>query len=680
MLTETALVSREMRDADKIMRVAMRTATRLSGKLRARLIEEIKTGGRFYIRDFIIRELAPMLSATMLAGHVAGYRRENLTLKQNPEAQEQTKKANLSQGLKLSLIDDAVKALNSNTQLELDKLQAQYDSNALRILNGVSDDIEQSLRQTVTKLVNEGSHISNAVKVLGSEFDRLGLSPVKDYKLEAIFRTQMQLAYSAGKWQADQSADIQEILWGYKYVTIGDDRVRDEHIVLEGTTLPKDDPFWDRFFPPNGWQCRCSAIPIFKEVEIVKPPTTDDNGQPIAPDKGFDFNPGRVLNGTQSSLVNLPKKVDIVKPEKTFVLPAQKITQQIIEQGQQTPARKVDDIKIVPEPIINSVSNFVITGASNEMYQRNNNLQPKDRVDIVKQTVYNYIEARHEKTKERVQTVNSRLADNHTKLEGIRKTLVEKSEKYETLTADLKAAEQALLKADENVDALALLINYNALKAEHDKQREQVLNSIALSKKDAIKVDVQYIYKADKTLKGEVEKAKSFFERVLSNKHGIGTWGDGGDGLKVKVQPIARIHKGRAYYSAEGIHVNNKKTVRTIVHEIGHAIESLGEVHELAKGFLYHRIGQNDLKSLWDLSEDFRNSNQAKREYVNEDDFGKAFGKGSLRAAYVGKYYEDGTEIISMGVELLYLDPVGFAKNDPEYFRFIVGVLNGDLL
>ena len=55
------------------------------------------------------------------------------------------------------------------------------------------------------------------------------------------------------------------------------------------------------------------------------------------------------------------------------------------------------------------------------------------------------------------------------------------------------------------------------------------------------------------------------------------------------------------------------------------------------------------------------------------DDFDKAFGRN---AGYVGKVYADGdTEIVSMGLEKLFEDPAGFAKADPDYFKFMVGVL-----
>ena len=46
------------------------------------------------------------------------------------------------------------------------------------------------------------------------------------------------------------------------YQTVGDDRVRPEHQVLNGVTRPLDDSFWKKYYPPNGWGCRCDAIQV----------------------------------------------------------------------------------------------------------------------------------------------------------------------------------------------------------------------------------------------------------------------------------------------------------------------------------------------------------------------------------------------------------------------------------
>ncbi len=46
--------------------------------------------------------------------------------------------------------------------------------------------------------------------------------------------------------------------YNLQYRTVGDDRVRPEHAAMHGITLPPSDPFWASYYPPNGWNCRCT--------------------------------------------------------------------------------------------------------------------------------------------------------------------------------------------------------------------------------------------------------------------------------------------------------------------------------------------------------------------------------------------------------------------------------------
>lgn len=65
----------------------------------------------------------------------------------------------------------------------------------------------------------------------------------------------------AAKWK-DLERDGDE--YDLQYRTAGDDRVRYEHRVLHNVTLPASDPFWEEFFPPNGWRCRCTVVQVRK--------------------------------------------------------------------------------------------------------------------------------------------------------------------------------------------------------------------------------------------------------------------------------------------------------------------------------------------------------------------------------------------------------------------------------
>lgn len=146
-----------------------------------------------------------------------------------------------------------------------------FDAKAMNLVNDLALKINDDLRLFTADLIQQGLPTQSMKLLLQEKLDALGLSPRNSFSVENIVRTQAQIVYGAAKYEEEQQDYVQEILWGYKYVTVGDVRVRPEHARLEGVTLPKDDPFWQRYYPPNGWSCRCQAIPLFEKEKIKRP-------------------------------------------------------------------------------------------------------------------------------------------------------------------------------------------------------------------------------------------------------------------------------------------------------------------------------------------------------------------------------------------------------------------------
>lgn len=64
---------------------------------------------------------------------------------------------------------------------------------------------------------------------------------------------------AAKRWKEfEETADLFPNL---EYRTAGDAQVREEHRKLHGIIRPINDPFWDKYYPPNDWGCRCRARP-----------------------------------------------------------------------------------------------------------------------------------------------------------------------------------------------------------------------------------------------------------------------------------------------------------------------------------------------------------------------------------------------------------------------------------
>ncbi|WP_096897170.1 phage minor head protein [Escherichia coli] len=78
------------------------------------------------------------------------------------------------------------------------------------------------------------------------------------WRLDTIYRTNMTVVYSAGRW-AEQMENVDDRPYGM-YCAICDNRTRQPHLLLHQMVMRLDDPFWQSFYPPNGWGCRCTVI------------------------------------------------------------------------------------------------------------------------------------------------------------------------------------------------------------------------------------------------------------------------------------------------------------------------------------------------------------------------------------------------------------------------------------
>lgn len=126
---------------------------------------------------------------------------------------------------------------------------------------------------------------------------------------------------------------------------------------------------------------------------------------------------------------------------------------------------------------------------------------------------------------------------------------------------------------------------------------------------------------------------------------------------------------------AKRLVVSGDDSPGVVAHEMAHALEDQHPgIGKASREFLAHRVKDEPLTK---MSVATGNKEYGDYEMGRKDDFEKTFGSN---AYYVGKQYQHGqTEILSMGVEKLYRDPITFAKSDPEYFKFVIGVLHGSI-
>jgi SPP1 gp7 family putative phage head morphogenesis protein len=118
-----------------------------------------------------------------------------------------------------------------------------------------------AVKKSLDESFKDGQTFREWRKGVNKVFEAAGWTPLSPWHLENVFRTNLMSVYSAGKYEFCQTADN---VVAYEYSTVGDERVRSSHAAMDGKVYDKDNPIWNTWMPPNGYQCRCTVIPITK--------------------------------------------------------------------------------------------------------------------------------------------------------------------------------------------------------------------------------------------------------------------------------------------------------------------------------------------------------------------------------------------------------------------------------
>jgi len=291
-------------------------------------------------------------------------------------------------------------------------------------------------------------------------------------------------------------------------------------------------------------------------------------------------------------------------------------------------------------------------------------------------------------SKDRVDLVQKKMKEQAGRAEQIRKAFLDAVPDDKLDRDDFRKRQEELRKERRKIPP-----NHERLKELRSSFREDAIvftdqtNEERKALIEAIRPDhrVQFEWKGRQATIGKHGgRAADFLAEITSLEHAANPHhGTTAGGYHVKAR---KSGKNRSWHrSGEGVFMREYAPATTWVHEAAHSIEELDEVHELCKGFLLHRVGDEAPVLMRHV---VPSANYDAWETGRKDDFLKTYLDTGLRdhedaansAYYAGKHYNGSTEILSMGAELLYEDPAGFARSDPEWFDFTVGVLTGGLL
>jgi SPP1 gp7 family putative phage head morphogenesis protein len=85
------------------------------------------------------------------------------------------------------------------------------------------------------------------------------------YRVETILRTNVQGAYSAGRWAQQADPEVVELRPFWEFSATMDSRTSEICRPLDGTILKADDPFWKSHNPPLHHACRSTVISLTRK-------------------------------------------------------------------------------------------------------------------------------------------------------------------------------------------------------------------------------------------------------------------------------------------------------------------------------------------------------------------------------------------------------------------------------
>lgn len=170
-------------------------------------------------------------------------------------------------------------------------------------------DVLVDIREALTRAIDEGITFEQFQSDISKTLEQKGwLAPkgedarvvmpdgttkkrLTGWRLRTIYQTNLGTSYQVGRYKQMEDVKAARPYWQYR--TAGDVSVRPTHQAHDGKVYHADHPFWDRWYPPNGFNCRCYVKTLSARQMEARGLTEETAGTDVLPDEGWQYNPGK---------------------------------------------------------------------------------------------------------------------------------------------------------------------------------------------------------------------------------------------------------------------------------------------------------------------------------------------------------------------------------------------------
>ncbi|MDV2356974.1 phage minor head protein [Vibrio cholerae] len=151
---------------------------------------------------------------------------------------------------------DSLKAMIPTDTKEYRQMEAAMKLRAFTVANVSSIDAVNRVKKRYENALESGASRSETLGNIRQLLEQEGISEASPYWLELHYRNNMMTAYNSGRWTQIANNDLVEFL---VYSSVLDSGTTELCRKLDGVIKPKNDPFWESFYPPNHHKCRATV-------------------------------------------------------------------------------------------------------------------------------------------------------------------------------------------------------------------------------------------------------------------------------------------------------------------------------------------------------------------------------------------------------------------------------------
>lgn len=178
-----------------------------------------------------------------------------------------------------------------------------FNARALTISGISKADLLAEVKDCIMESIKTGSTLEE-FRTQAADMLKQNYSQINPRRIDTIYRTNMQASYQAARYRQMTDPAVMEARPFWRYVSVQDGHTRRAHAAMNGKIFRCDDPIWQTWYPPNGFNCRCTVVTVSRE-EMKRDGGILEPEAPVGlmPDQGWGDR-----SGSLETLLKTPSK------------------------------------------------------------------------------------------------------------------------------------------------------------------------------------------------------------------------------------------------------------------------------------------------------------------------------------------------------------------------------------